>query len=108
MKENTDEKNCEKIIVHINPGLKELIPEYIENRYEDIKSITNALKNSDYTIIQILGHGMRGSGAGYGFNTISDIGRALEQAAKNKNSEEIKKRLSELKIFLERVEIVYG
>lgn len=50
---------------------------------------------------------MKGSGRGYGFETITDIGRALEQAAKDKNSEEIKRRLSELKIFLERVEIVY-
>ncbi len=108
MKENTDEKNCEKIIVHIDPDLKELIPGYIENRHKDIKSITNALKNSDYTIIQTLGHGMKGSGAGYGFETITDIGKALEQAAKDKNSEEIKRRLSELKIFVERVEIVYG
>lgn len=108
MKENTDEKNCEKIIVHINPDLKKLIPGYIETRHQDVKSITNALKNSDYTIIETLGHGMRGSGGSYGFETITDIGKALEQAAKDKNVEEIQKHLSELKTYLERVEVVYG
>ena len=33
---------------------------------------------------KLLGHSMKGSGEGYGFDTISEIGRFLEEAAKKK------------------------
>lgn len=104
MPKNTDEK----IIVHIDPELKDLIPEYLANRNKDIESITDALGKGDYTLIKTLGHSMRGSGGGYGFDAITDIGRSLEQAAKNKNSKEVQEHVSELKGYLECIEVVYG
>lgn len=104
MTKNTDEK----IIVHIDPELKDLIPEYLANRNKDIDSITVALQNGDYTLIKTLGHSMRGSGGGYGFDAITDIGGALEQAAKEKNLRKIQKYVAELKNYLECIEVVYG
>jgi len=50
---------------------------------------------------------MKGSGAGYGFDTISEIGKSVEQAAKEKNSEEIQKQVKALSAYLDRVEVVY-
>jgi HPt (histidine-containing phosphotransfer) domain-containing protein len=97
----------EKIMVHIDPELKDLIPEYLENRYKDIESITAALEQKDYGTVQTLGHSMKGSGGGYGFEGITEIGRALEQAAKCQNSEEIRKLTSELGTYLECVEVIY-
>ncbi len=97
----------EKIIVHIDANLEELIPGFFKNRREDIKSMLAALENGDYETIRILGHAMRGSGGGYGFDTITDIGNALEQAATDRKSEEIRKRIHELSRYLERVEVVY-
>jgi len=54
-----------------------------------------------------LGHSMRGAGGGYGFDAITDIGRSLENAAKEKDSEEIRKWISELQNYLQRVEVLY-
>ncbi len=95
------------IMVRIDPDLKELIPHYLENRIRDVGAISAALGNSDFESIRILGHGMKGSGEGYGFETITEIGRAIEAAAKEGNAEEIRRRGEELRCYVERVEILY-
>jgi HPt (histidine-containing phosphotransfer) domain-containing protein len=97
----------EKIVVHIDADLEELIPGFFQNRREDVKSILLALEIGDYETIRILGHSMKGSGGGYGFDTITNIGHYIEQAAKDRNSEEIKKKTNELSSYLEKVEVVF-
>ncbi len=100
--------NSEKIIITVDPDLEELIPSFLENRHKDIKSIQSALESGDYETIRILGHSMKGSGGGYGFDFISEIGEVIEQAAKDKNENEIVKSNSKLAGYLEQVEVVFG
>ena len=107
MTQDNDLRHGEKIVIHIEPELEELIPGYIENRHKDVRSILEALERGDYETIRILGHSMKGSGGGYGFDAITDIGRSLEQAAKNRDTEEIRKWIDELLIYLDSVEIIY-
>lgn len=95
-----------KIIVHVDADIEELIPGFLQNRHRDVKTIIYALEYGDYETIKLLGHSMRGCGRGYGFNEITNIGRSLETAAKEKNSGEIKKWIDELSNYLERVEVV--
>lgn len=97
----------EKIVVHIDADLEDLIPGYLQKRQEDVKTIVDALERGDYETIRILGHTMKGTGGGYGFDAITDIGHALEDAAKTKNTEEIKRQVNELSSYLDRVEVVY-
>ena len=54
---------------------------------------------------KLLGHSMKGSGEGYGFDTISEIGRFLEEAAKKRDRQAIEKWMRKLLIYLERVQI---
>ncbi len=107
MTQNTGTKPDEKIIVNVDSTIKDLIPGFLENRQEDIKSIYDALKKEDYETIRILGHSMKGAGGGYGFDEITDIGRLIEESAEGKNQEEIKKWVIDLTNYLDRVEIVY-
>jgi len=100
-------KPTEKIIAHLDPDLRDLIPGYLENRQKDIKTITNSIKTADFDKIRMLAHSMRGSGGGYGFMPISKIGEALEEAARLNDLKQIKKHLNELSDFLERVTLVY-
>ena len=97
----------EKIIVHVDAELKDLIPGFIDNRRKDIRTLETALRKDDYETIRKLGHSMKGSGGGYGFNAITDIGRSLENASKEKNDEEIRKWVDELLNYLQNVEVVY-
>ena len=100
-------KPAEKIIAHVDPDLRDLIPGYLENRQKDITSIKNALKAEDFARIRVLGHSMKGSGGGYGFMPVSKVGASIEIAAKNKDPDSIKNHLAELSDFLQRVTLVY-
>ncbi len=96
-----------KIVVEIDPDLEELIPGYLQNRMNDAQDVQALLNNADFESIQRMGHTMKGSGGGYGFDFISAIGLALEDGAKEKNANKIQNALHDLCDFLERVEVVY-
>lgn len=102
------QKDNEKIIIHADPEIANLIPGYIENRKRDILKLREALDKGDYEAIGYLGHNMKGSGEAYGFSAISDIGAALERAAMQNNKDKIKRRIDELEDYVGRVEVVYG
>ena len=107
MTQNTDAKPDEKIVVNVDSDIEDLIPGFLENRQQDIKSIYDALEKEDYETIRILGHSMKGAGGGYGFDEITDIGRSIEESAEDKNQVEVKKWVINLSNYLDRVEIVY-
>ena len=100
-------KSSGEIIAHVDPDLRDLIPGYLKNRNKDVATIKKALKAPDFDKIRELGHSMRGSGGGYGFMPISKIGEALETAAKENDSDQIKNCMAELSDFLKRVTLVY-
>ena len=102
-----DPTHGEKIIVSVDSDLEDLIPGFLENRNKDIKSILDALARDDYAAIAKIGHTMKGVGGGYGFDAITDIGRSVEQAAKDKNPQKINASLSEFSDYLERIEVVF-
>jgi HPt (histidine-containing phosphotransfer) domain-containing protein len=96
-----------KITVFVEEDLQELIPGYLENRVKDIAAIREALARKDYEAIRTLGHKMKGSGGGYGFDAITDIGHGIEEAAKREHGDEIVRLAEELKSYLERVDVIY-
>ncbi len=96
-----------KIQVRVDPDLKELIPGYLENREKDLVVYQRALEKDDFDSIAVLGHSMKGSGGGYGFNDLSSIGRALEKAARKRDKESVRKSIINLTDFLNKLEIVY-
>jgi HPt (histidine-containing phosphotransfer) domain-containing protein len=100
-------KQEEKIIVHVDPDIADLIPGFLENRRKDIKTMGEAVTQGDFEAIRILGHSMKGAGGSYGFDAITDMGKSLEQAAIAKDSGVIKKSVQELSAYLDRVEVVY-
>lgn len=101
------EEQNPRITVNIDPDLSDLVPGYLENRRKDIDAMTAALESGDFETIRVLGHGMKGSGGGYGFDTITEIGRSLERAAKNADAAGIGEQVALLCSYLDRVNIVY-
>ena len=97
----------ERIIVHVDEEIEDLIPGFLDNRRKDVNALKEALARNDYETVRTLGHAMKGAGGGYGFDTITDIGSSLENAAKKNNTEGIRRRIDELADYLERVEVVH-
>ncbi|NQS89822.1 response regulator [Patescibacteria group bacterium] len=106
-KEVSDETPHKKIAVRVSEEIKDLIPGFLAHRTEDVKTLGEKLERGDFQAIQILGHSMKGSGAGYGFDVITDIGGSLEQAAKNKDTQRIQQQIDRLSTYLESLEVTY-
>ena len=66
----------------------------------------DALDRGDFEAVEFLGHGMRGAGGMFGFQVITDIGAALEQAAESADADASRKWVGELSRYLDRVEII--
>ena len=94
------------ILVRANPKFVDLLPVFLQNCRQHAIAMLDALDRSDFETVEILGHGMRGAGGSYGFQAITDIGTALEQAAKSANTEASRTCVRELSRYLDRVEII--
>jgi PAS domain S-box-containing protein len=95
------------ILVRADPKFTDLIPGFLQNRRHDVIAMLDALDRGDFEAVESLGHGMRGAGGSWGFQDITDIGAALEHAAKSADSDASRKWVGELSKYLDRVEIVY-
>lgn len=102
-----EEQRSKKIIVQVDQDLADLIPGYLSNRRADIVAINKALETKDMDTIRIIGHSLKGSGGGYGFETITDIGRIMEKAAKENCAEDISLQLTRLEDYLNHLEITF-
>ena len=107
MTHNRDGRKDGKILVRVDPDLADLIPGFLDNRRKDIAAMQEALKQGDFETVRLLGHSMKGAGGGYGFDAITDIGAALEEAAKDNNPEKVLRGVSDLAAYLDRVEVVH-
>jgi HPt (histidine-containing phosphotransfer) domain-containing protein len=96
-----------EFVVVIDDGLQDLIPGYLENRRQDIVAILSALERADFESIRAIGHKMKGSGGGYGFDMITEIGSYLEAAAKNAVGRDVREQVDRLRDYLDRLKIVY-
>ncbi|MEQ1756670.1 MAG: ATP-binding protein, partial [Micropepsaceae bacterium] len=88
--------------------LSERTPAYLQNCRQNVVSIQAALDQVDFETVKYLGHQMRGSGGAFGFQTITDIGAALQLAAESADAVASRKWVGELSIHLDRVEAVSG
>ena len=94
------------IVVRANPRFADLIPGFLLNRRQDVIVMLNALDRGDFKTVGDLGHGMKGAGGSWGFQRITDIGAALEQAAESADDDVSRRWVGELSRYLDRVEIV--
>ncbi|MBF0401606.1 MAG: Hpt domain-containing protein [Magnetococcales bacterium] len=101
------DEDTEKLVIHVDPDLEEIVPPYLSNRQKDVKLIETMVEQQDFESIRVLGHRMKGSGAGYGFDFISQVGRELEQAAKEERPTEIIAQMAALAAYLGRIDVRY-
>lgn len=100
------ETNCAKHIVRVDPDYLDLVPGFLDNRRSEIDIIRSSAARGDFREIKRLGHGMKGAGAGYGFEVISEIGKYLEEAAINEDVTAIEAELKRLGRYLSGVRVV--
>ncbi len=94
-------------VVYVDVDLEELIPDYLENRRHDVVQIHELLNSGDLDEIRRLGHSMKGSGGGYGFHEITEIGKDIEEAAMAGNILKIREVSQVLAEYLDNVKIIW-
>jgi CheY-like chemotaxis protein/HPt (histidine-containing phosphotransfer) domain-containing protein len=99
--------NKERIVVEIDPDIKELIPDFLEHKRDDLSSLTDALERVDFEMLRSIGHKIKGEGAGFGFQAITEIGDALENAGLARDLKTAEQQVWALSRFLDHVEVRY-
>ena len=94
-------------VVYVDEELKELIPGYLERKKQDIQAIADALEIADFDALRVKGHTLKGSGGGYGFDKLTEIGAAIEEAAKIADSAAIRAQLDSMTVYLRNVKVEY-
>ena len=97
----------DKIVVHIDIDLEDLIPGFLENRQSDLQKLEQALGDQDFEILRSIGHNLKGVGGGYGFHDMTTLGAAIEESARENKFEIVNENVKKLSNYLSSVEIVY-
>lgn len=98
----------DRINVTIDPDLADLVPGFLNNRRRDVEKLRVLLGADGFADIRLIGHSMKGAGGGYGFDPITDIGAAIENAALAQDASVIREGIERLADYLARVDVVLG
>jgi len=95
-----------RIRISAIPGLEELIPGYLDSQRYSIEALAQAVERGDFSIARKIGHGMKGSGASYGFPVITELGGEIEQCAIAQDAAGIARHIAGVSDFLSRLEVI--
>jgi adenylate cyclase len=94
------------ITVHPDQEIRQLVPAFLAHRRRDVSSLEAALAARDFDTIRTLGHTIKETGRGYGFDGITEIGSALERAAHHEDGDAVHTRITHLSDYLHRVHVM--
>jgi len=95
------------VVAYVDESLEALIPKYMERRAADVEALRTATRRGAFDEARIIGHSMKGSGGGYGFDPITEIGATIEQAAEAADENTLCSATDALDRYLADVQIVF-
>jgi HPt (histidine-containing phosphotransfer) domain-containing protein len=95
------------IDVTINASLAPLIPGFMERRREEVQRFRTAVAAADVEALEAMGHTLKGTGGGYGFHYLTDLGREVESGARSGDLESIEDAVARLHDYLSRVRVSF-
>jgi HPt (histidine-containing phosphotransfer) domain-containing protein len=96
-----------KYRVSVDKDLRDIVPAYLETRRREIPELFALHTAGDLEALRKAGHKLAGSGGGYGFDRISDLGKQLETLALAGDAAAVAARLVELRDYIENLEVTY-
>ncbi len=95
------------VIARVDVTLESLIPRYLERRKSDAEEIESAVKSGEYERVTTLGHTMKGSGGGYGFDRITELGAMIEAAGRDHDAAVALECAARLRRYLDTVVVEF-
>lgn len=96
-----------KYRVVVDKELADIVPEYLRIRKDELPELQALLAAGNLDEARKIGHKLAGSGGGYGFDRLSEIGAKLEAAGLAGNAAIAGACAADLKDFLENLEVAY-
>jgi HPt (histidine-containing phosphotransfer) domain-containing protein len=94
-------------VVEVDSELAPLLPAFLERRRDNVRRVLEAVAAQDFETARSLGHQMKGVGGGYGFLPITELGAAIEAAAKSHDGPRVTELARDLSDYLNGLEIRY-
>jgi signal transduction histidine kinase/CheY-like chemotaxis protein/HPt (histidine-containing phosphotransfer) domain-containing protein/CHASE3 domain sensor protein len=86
--------------IAVSEQVMALVPQYLASKEKQIEDAREALAARDFGTIRRFGHNLKGTGRGYGFPPIEDLGREIERAAAQADPNRIAEQLDALHRFV--------
>jgi HPt (histidine-containing phosphotransfer) domain-containing protein len=86
-------------------ALKDLIPTYLANRKSEVLELRAALAKQDFDRVRFLAHRMKGGGSAYGFPDITVMGRRIENAAHDRQADNVAPLIDQYDGYLQNLSI---
>ena len=93
--------------VEVDADFEDIIPSFLDNKRGDVVTMHDALNRRDFEEIRKMGHKLKGTSRMYGFEYMSTLCLAIEEAAKNQEADIIRENLDLLADHLDHVIIKY-
>ncbi len=84
----------------ITDGVAALVPKFLASKPMQIEQARSSLAERDFDPIRRFGHNLKGTGRGYGFPCIEEMGRELEKAATERDDASVAEQLENLYRFV--------
>lgn len=97
----------DRMIVEVDEDLSDLIPGFLTHKRADIDTIMEAVTRRDYAEIGRIAHRIKGEGGSYGFESMTEMARGLEQAVAIRDESAVTTLARQMLSYLDRVEVVY-
>jgi CheY-like chemotaxis protein/HPt (histidine-containing phosphotransfer) domain-containing protein len=94
-------------LVQVEAGMEDVVPGYLAKRRAEVPLYTAALAREDFDSIKKMAHRMKGTGAGYGFPLLTELGATLEKAALGKDGAQLETCTNQLAVYLQSVQLQY-
>lgn len=110
-----EQKLSERLLLNVLPDtiavrpddeIVRLVPAFLAHRRSDVVALTAALAALDFDTVRALGHTIKETGRGYGFDGITEIGSAIERAAHHEDRDAVHTRITHLSDYLHRVQVM--
>lgn len=88
---------------NIPPELRDIIPGYLGRRDQDILELKAAYTNNDFQKIGKIAHKLKGNGASYGFNRLTELGIELMNSCQTQNRAEVFQLLLDFEAEVENI-----
>lgn len=87
------------------PQLTPIYPVFFNSRLKDMERFDFMLKRQqlDWELLERSGHSLKGAGASFGFPLLSTLGSAIEQEARVRNLEEVKRLYRQMQDYVAEV-----